>query len=176
MGNDDVQRCRESEASDMSTKVFLLVFAVMLICTSVFAMCGVCGSGTENKGEAKSMFLHVANEVVMKNGAKKITYEQFMSIRSSGEKYTLFDVLSPDSYNKGHIEGAISFPLDTMNKVTAEKRLSKEDHIIVYCGSFKCTASTEAAKKLSALSYNVLDYKGGLKEWQEKGNRLVPNN
>ena len=157
----------------MAKRIFAVTIAFMLVCVSAFAMCGVCGSGTENKGEAKSMFLHVANEVVMKNGAKKITYEQFMSIRSSGEKYTLFDVLSPDSYNKGHIEGAISFPIDTMNKVTIEKRLSKEDHIIVYCGSFKCTASTEAAKKLSALSYNVLDYKGGLKEWQEKGNKLV---
>ena len=157
----------------MPTKVFLLVFAVMLIYTSVFVMCGVCGSGTESKGETKSMFSHVTNETVMKNGAKQITYEQFMSIRNSGEKYMLFDVLSPDSYDKGHIEGAISFPLNMINKAMAKKRLSKKDHIIVYCGSFQCTASTGAAKKLSELGYNVLDYKGGLKEWQENGNKLV---
>lgn len=157
----------------MSIKVFLLLSGVILMCASVFAMCGVCGSGAESKGDAKNMFPHVADEAVMKNGAKEITYEQFISIRSSGEKYTLLDVLSPDSYDKGHIESAISFPLDTMNKSSAEKRLSEEDHIIVYCGSFQCTASTEAAKKLSGLGYNVLDYKGGLKEWQEKGNKLV---
>ena len=34
-------------------------------------------------------------------------------------------------------------------------------------------ASTAAAKKLSGIGYRVLDYKGGLKEWQEKGNNLV---
>ena len=159
----------------MSTKVFLSVFAVMFMCTSAFAMCGVCPSGTESKGEAKSVFSQVASEAVMKNGVKEITYDQFMSIRNSGEKYTLLDVLASEfnTYNKGHIEGAVSFPLGDINKTTAEKRLSKEDHIIVYCGSFQCTASTEAAKKLSGLGYNVLDYKGGLKEWQEKGNKLV---
>lgn len=159
----------------MSTKVFLLVSAVMLICASTFAMCGVCYSKTESKREAKSMFSQVASETVMKNGVKEITYDQFMSIRNSGEKYTLLDVLASEfgSYNKGHIEGAVSFSVGDINKATAEKRLSKEDHIIVYCGSFQCTSSTEAAKKLSGLGYNVLDYKGGLKEWQEKGNKLV---
>lgn len=30
--------------------------------------------------------------------------------------------------------------------------------------------STAAAKKLGAPGYRVLDYKGGLKEWKEKGN------
>ncbi|MDP3787129.1 MAG: rhodanese-like domain-containing protein [Candidatus Omnitrophota bacterium] len=157
----------------MTIKVFLLISVVMLICASGFAMCGICGAGSESKGEAKSMFSHVANEALTKNGVREITYEQFMSIRNSGEEYTLFDVLSPDSYDKGHVEGAISFPLDTINKMTAEKRLSKDNHIIVYCGSFQCAASTEAAKKLSGLGYDVLDYKGGLKEWQEKGNKLV---
>jgi len=57
--------------------------------------------------------------------------------------------------------------------MAAEKRLSKNDHIIVYCGSFQCAASTQASKKLSGLGYNVLDYKGGLKEWQDNGNKLV---
>jgi rhodanese-related sulfurtransferase len=33
---------------------------------------------------------------------------------------------------------------------------------------------TQAAKKLTDLGYNVVDYKGGLKEWQEKGNKIAP--
>lgn len=96
-----------------------------------------------------------------------------MSIRNSGEKYKLLDVLSSESYDKGHIDGAVSFPLDTINKATAGKLLSKGDNIIVYCGSFQCTASTEGARRLSVLGYNVLDYKGGIREWQERGNKLT---
>ena len=158
----------------MITRVFLIASVVMFICAGAFAMCGVCPSGTEGKEEVKSMFSHVAGEAAVKDGVKEITYDQFMAIRNSGEKYTLLDVLSPDSYDKGHISLAVSFPLNTINKVTAEKRLSKDDHIIVYCGSFQCGASTEAAKRLAGLGYSVLDYKGGLKEYQEKGNSLSP--
>ena len=160
----------------MTTRVFALTAVVMFVCASAFAMCGVCGPGHEGNKEAKDMFSHVAGQAVVKDGVKEITYDQFMAIRKSGEKYMLLDVLSPDSYDTGHIEGAMSLPLDTMNKMTAEKLLSKDSRIIVYCGSFQCTASTQAAKKLSGLGYNVLDYKGGLKEWREKGNKLVSEN
>ncbi len=96
-----------------------------------------------------------------------------MKIRNSGEPYTLLDVLPSDSYAKGHIEGAKSFPVETINKATAASMLAKDSNVVVYCGSFQCGASTDAARKLSALGYDVLDYKGGLKEWQEKGNLLV---
>ena len=157
----------------MTKRIFTLTVAFIFVCVSAFAMCGVCGSGTKSKKEAQGMFAHVADEAVVKDGVKEITYDQFMAIRKSGEKYTLLDVLPANSYNEGHIDGAVLFPLDTINKMTAEKRLSKDDHIIVYCGSFKCTASTQAAKKLSGLGYDVLDYKGGLKDWQDKGNKLI---
>lgn len=159
----------------MSIKIFSSSLIVMFVCVNAFAMCGMCGSGPEHehKGSDESVFSHVAGETAMKGGVKEISYDQFMRIRNSGEKYVLLDVLAKDSYAKGHIEGAGSFPVDTINKSTAAKRLSKDDNIIVYCGSFQCPASTGAAKKLSGLGYDVLDYKGGLKEWQEKGNRLV---
>ncbi|MFH1045602.1 MAG: rhodanese-like domain-containing protein [Candidatus Omnitrophota bacterium] len=141
----------------MLKRMFLLVFALSFSCASAFAMCGTCGS-----------------EAGMKEGVKEITYEQFMTIRDSGEGYALLDVLPAESYSAGHIEGAESFPLDTINEASAGQRLSKDAQIIVYCGSFQCSASTQAAQKLSALGYNVLDYKGGLKDWQEKGSKLSP--
>jgi len=120
-----------------------------------------------------SVFDQVAGQAELKNGVKEITYEQFMMIRKSGEKYLLLDVLPKASYANGHIENAVSFPEDTMNKETASSRLSKDDKVIVYCGSFHCGASTHAAKTLIGLGYNVLDYKGGLQDWQDKGNSLA---
>ena len=106
-------------------------------------------------------------------GVKNITYEQFMQIRQSGGEYVLLDVLSEKSYAGGHIEGARNFPVSEITAASAEKRLHTDDSIIVYCGSFLCSASTQAAQKLQALGYTVLDYKGGLKEWQSKGHELV---
>ena len=155
----------------------ILVFAAMIIAvgTSAFAMCGTCGSKEEGQTGGKNMFSQVSKEAAIKDGVKEIRYDQFMKIRNSCEKYVLLDVLSPESYNKGHIEGALSFPLETINKDTAKKNLSKDDSIVVYCGSFQCAASTGAAKKLSALGYDILDYKGGLKEWQEKRGKFIKN-
>ncbi len=118
-------------------------------------------------------FEEAYNKSVVKEGAREITYEQFMKIRNSPGKYVLFDVRSEESYKAGHIDGALSFPLKTINKATAEKLLTKDLKIIVYSGSFDCHASTLSAKTLSSLGYKVVDYKGGIKEWQEKGNKLV---
>jgi rhodanese-related sulfurtransferase len=142
-------------------------FVISFIFASSIVHATVAGSGQ------MSVFDKVAKETVPKNGVKEITYDQFMEIRNSGEQYVLLDVFSPDSYAEGHIEGAVSFPRYTINKETALSRLSKDAKIIVYCGSFHCVASTDAAKTLIALRYNVLNYKGGLEDWQNKGNSLV---
>ena len=107
------------------------------------------------------------------HGVKLISYEQFQEIKKSGEPFVLLDVLLEDSYKKGHIEGAINFPVTSINKETAEELLNMEDSIIVYCANFKCKASSHAAKVLGDLGYKVVDYKGGLNEWKEKGNELV---
>ena len=125
-----------------------------------------------NNESKYAVFEDVYNKSVVKEGAREITYEQFMKIKNSPGKCVLFDVRSEESYKAGHIDGALSFPVKTINKATAEKRLTGDSKIIVYCASFECHASTQAAKTLSSLGYKVVDYKGGIKEWQEKGNKL----
>jgi rhodanese-related sulfurtransferase len=152
---------------------FMLRAIMCFVCVNIFAGIGICGAENESEEKMGEVFLSVAQESEIKGGVREITYDQFMMIRNSGEDHMLLDVLSADSYAKGHIEGAVSFPFIEIDEESAQKRLSKDDHIIVYCGSFQCAASSEAARTLSELGYNVLDYKGGLKEWQEKGNSLI---
>jgi rhodanese-related sulfurtransferase len=115
-----------------------------------------------------------AGTEVTARSVKEISYEELEGYRGGSGNFTLVDVLSKESYGKGHIEGAVSFPLDTINRKNALRVLSRNDKtIIVYCGGFKCHASTKAAQKLAKLGYNVVDYKGGLQDWQDKGNKLV---
>ena len=122
----------------------------------------------------RSVYSEIAKVTPLaKSGVQEISYVQFMKIRSSSEKYILLDVLDAESYANGHIAGSLSFPVDTMTPATAAAMLGKDSNIIVYCASFQCGASTAAANKLLGMGYKVLDYKGGLKEWQEKGNKLV---
>jgi rhodanese-related sulfurtransferase len=93
--------------------------------------------------------------------------EELVSMINSGESFKLVDVLSEESYQKEHIKGAISLPLADIDK-KAPKLLKKKETIVVYCASFECKASTMAADKLVAMGYkDVLDYKGGLKDYKE---------
>lgn len=129
--------------------------------------------GTDESGVTQKMWEQLFKDTPLKDGVKEITYDQFQMLRGAKEDFVLVDVLSPESYANGHLEGAISFPVKTINSETARAKLAKNTFVVVYCGGFHCHASTAAAKKLSELGYEVLDYKGGLEEWKKRGNTLV---
>lgn len=134
---------------------------------------GVAEGAKRPESGPAGVFDRIRLSTAERDGVREITYDQFMEIREAGEEYVLLDVLAEDSFREGHIEGARNMPVGGITKESAEKELKKDAAVVVYCGSFLCTASTAAAKKLSALGYRVLDYKGGLKEWKEKGNALA---
>jgi rhodanese-related sulfurtransferase len=96
-----------------------------------------------------------------------ITLDDLLKLMSSGKKYKLVDVLDAEHYAKIHIKGAISIPLAELRE-KAETLLKKDETIVTYCASFSCPASTTAAKILMSLGYkNVIDYKGGIKEYAD---------
>lgn len=100
---------------------------------------------------------------------KQITRGELMEKVSSGRKFKLVDVLDREHFAKEHIKGAISMPVSEIEKKAA-KLLKKDETIVVYCASFTCEASTFAAEKLISMGYkDVLDYKGGLKDYKEAG-------
>ncbi|MGE5197382.1 MAG: rhodanese-like domain-containing protein [Deltaproteobacteria bacterium] len=98
---------------------------------------------------------------------KQISRDELKDTMSRDEEFMLVDVLSKESYSNEHIKGAISIPLEELER-KAPKLLKKSEKIVVYCASFTCQASTIAAEKLEAMGYkNVLDYKGGLRDYKE---------
>lgn len=104
---------------------------------------------------------------------KLIKRDEFIKLMDSNERFTLVDVLSKESYEKEHIRGAISLPLDEIEKRANDVLSDKKEKIVVYCASFDCPASTKAAEMLQKMGYtNVVDYKGGLKDYKESGRPL----
>jgi rhodanese-related sulfurtransferase len=96
---------------------------------------------------------------------KFITLEQLMEMDVNGQKFKLVYVLHPSAFKKGHIPGSINIPFDEL-KTT--KILKKTDTIIVYCSSYSCHASTNAAALLIKRGYKkVLDFKAGAKGWAD---------
>lgn len=80
----------------------------------------------------------------------------------------LLDVRTPQEYAEGHIDGALNIDVrsDDFQKM-AEKDLSKDSTILVYCRSGR--RSMDAAEILTRLGYKVVNLKGGIIEWKEEG-------
>lgn len=80
----------------------------------------------------------------------------------------LLDVRTPQEYADGHIDGALNINVQSDDfKQMAEKELSKDSTILVYCRSGR--RSMDAAEILTKLGYKVVNLKGGIIEWKEDG-------
>ncbi|MGE4233997.1 MAG: rhodanese-like domain-containing protein [Bacteriovoracia bacterium] len=77
----------------------------------------------------------------------------------------------PEVGNLKLILGSKNIPLSELSHRLDELDKSKE--VVVYCSSYLCTASKEAAKQLKRNGFKVKAYEGGLKEWTESGLPIV---
>ncbi len=98
---------------------------------------------------------------------RTISFDDLLKKFKSNERFVLVDARSREDYDRSHLPGALSVPVDEVRDYA--DRLDKSEEIVTYCGSFQCPASTAAAKEFMGLGFkNVLDYKGGIQEWSEK--------
>jgi len=80
----------------------------------------------------------------------------------------LLDVRTPQEYLEGHIDGALNINVQSADfKKTAQKELSKNSTVLVYCRSGR--RSLDAAGILTKLGYKVINLKGGIIEWKADG-------
>lgn len=78
------------------------------------------------------------------------------------------DVLGKNEYDRIHIKGAVSIPLDILEQGELEA-LGDSKNVITYCKSYTCGASKNAATVLSGMGYNAMAYEGGIREWADSG-------
>lgn len=98
---------------------------------------------------------------------RTISFDELLQKFKNNERFVLVDARSGEDYDKSHLPGALSIPVEEIRDYAG--RLDKNEEIITYCGSFQCPASTMAAKEFMSLGFkDVLDYKGGIQEWSEK--------
>ena len=111
-----------------------------------------------------------AAEKVRAIGVNYVTADDLNKKMQSGKPVIVVDVLDAKSYESSHIKGAISLPVKDIETLAAKLLPDKSAEIVVYCGSFQCGASLQAAATLKKLGYTQIgDYKGGLKDWSAKG-------
>jgi rhodanese-related sulfurtransferase len=82
--------------------------------------------------------------------------------------FVVLDVRGPNSYEAGHIPGAISLP---HGKIT-ESRMSEwppEMTFVVYCAGPHCNGANKAAVRLARLGRPVKEMIGGITGWADEG-------
>ena len=79
----------------------------------------------------------------------------------------IIDANSPDSYQAGHVPGALSFAAIKDN-LAASLPADKNTLVIAYCGGPKCGAYLKAAKAAKKLGYtNIKHMAAGISGWNE---------
>lgn len=97
--------------------------------------------------------------------------DELTGLMDSGRSFVLIDARPAYEFSQAHIPGAISMPLDLIDRLAAG--LDKSQMIVTYCGNLHCPISTKAANELRRLGFqNVYDYKGGMQEWAQKGYKV----
>lgn len=94
----------------------------------------------------------------------KVSFETAKKMMDEEPEHLILDVREEVEYITGHAEGAVLFPLDTINaKTAAEVIPSKDTLLLVYCRSGR--RSQQAVKKLAELGYTNLYDMGSLVGW-----------
>ena len=92
----------------------------------------------------------------------------FEDLRSGVEKLIIVDARTAESYEKGHVPGALNIPHRTMTRETTAS-LPPDALIVTYCDGIGCNASTKGALKLAQLGFRVKEMSGGLDFWIRDG-------
>lgn len=106
-----------------------------------------------------------------KGDFKSLNVEEF-STYIAQPNVQLVDVRTPSEYAEGHLSNATN--VDVMNsnfEKDAEKSLSKEKPVAVYCRSGK--RSKKAASILAGKGYKVIELDKGFISWQQAGKPII---
>jgi rhodanese-related sulfurtransferase len=88
------------------------------------------------------------------------------------KKVVLLDVNGTESWQKGHIPGAIDFASTKANLASVLPK-DKSALVVAYCGGPKCGAYQAAAKAAEKLGYtNVKHLVVGISGWHEAGEKM----
>jgi rhodanese-related sulfurtransferase len=88
------------------------------------------------------------------------------------QSVTLLDVNGSESFQEGHIPGAIDF-IANEKQIAAKLPKNKDALIVAYCGNEYCPAYQAAATTAIKLGYtNVKHYAPGIDGWKKSGAKI----
>jgi rhodanese-related sulfurtransferase len=97
---------------------------------------------------------------------KQIDIEQFDKLRQE-KGHVVLDVRTAQEYGQGHVPGAVNIDINDPQFKNKLELLDKSKTYLVHCA--KGVRSARAAKIMSPMGFDLLDYHGGFDEWKKSG-------
>lgn len=105
------------------------------------------------------------------NEVPSITHQALVKAISA-KKVVILDVNGTESYEAGHIPGALNFEQVNGN-LKSKLPANKKALIVAYCGGPMCMAYKRGAEAAMKLGYtNVKHYSPGISGWKKSGARV----
>ncbi len=97
---------------------------------------------------------------------ESLTIDELLK-KLESEKITILDVRPEAEFKKGHIENAISIPIDELK--SRLKELPRKNQIIAYCRGPFCVYADEAVTLLNKAGYKATRLEEGFPDWSLMG-------
>jgi rhodanese-related sulfurtransferase/DNA-binding transcriptional ArsR family regulator len=119
---------------------------------------------------ARSLLVEVEQVVqdyfTARDALEPISREELLERAGKGE-VVILDVRPTVEFAAGHIPGALSVPLDSLDAALA--RLPRGSEIVAYCRGPYCVLAPQAVERLAAEGYRARRLDGGFPEWRLAG-------
>lgn len=104
-----------------------------------------------------------------------LTPQEFSAqLKAKGDSALLVDVRTPDEFNSGHIQGALSVDFNGPAFSDEVAKLPKDKQVYIYCRSGG-RSKASAPVFLNAGFKQVANLAHGISAWQESGMPVSPN-
>jgi len=80
---------------------------------------------------------------------------------------TVLDVRPGEEYKAGHIPGALSIPLEELERRLSD--LPRDRDVVAYCRGPCCVLAVEAVEMLRAGGFSAFRLEGSVQDWQAEG-------
>ncbi len=122
----------------------------------------------KNIRQLSLLFLLLALVLMLGGCMSSYTFETIKAsdlqhMLNSSEKFTLVDIREADTYQRGHIAGAVNLPFSSFE--VKYQQLKPDDKIVLVC--YSGSTSQQAAQFLLEKGYKkVSSVAGGMEAWQ----------
>lgn len=131
-----------------------------MVCEFFFSMRQVAENRIAEIEQIKNRFL------AGKKGMEPVDRDALIK-RIQKDDVTILDVRPPEEFKAGHIDGALSVPLNKLELMLA--KLPKNKEIVAYCRGPYCVLSVEAVELLNEKGYHAVRLEEGVQDWHAMG-------